>query len=138
MFLLRGGPVFDALRAWQQTANARPENAFQSDPRNQSRGKVGTTRRIAPPAAPSGGSDSRRITRNPSQLYRRWVIEHYDDLVDIIVRDGASLNGNLERTLPHIANALIQHDKGRAGSTDHPGRAVRSARGSSIAPVTKW
>lgn len=85
-------------------------------PKLSEKPEPGTGRYYTSYRAASGSSRRQRFTRDykeSEQLYRRWVIEHYDDSVDIIVRDGSSLNGHLERTLPYIANALIQHDEGR-------------------------
>lgn len=58
----------------------------------------------------------RRFTRDrkeSEQLYRRWVVEHYDDTADIVIRDGSGFKGDMERTLPYIANAFVRHDEGR-------------------------
>lgn len=54
-----------------------------------------------------------RDRKESEQAYRRWVIEHYDDSADIVIRDGAGRKDALEQTLPYIANAFIKHDEGR-------------------------
>jgi len=46
-------------------------------------------------------------------MYRRWVIEQYDDHAGIVIRDGSGFKGDVERTLPYIANAFVQHEEGR-------------------------
>ncbi len=51
--------------------------------------------------------------KESAQLYRRWVVEHYDDSADIAIRDGSGFKSALEQTLPHIADAFIKHDEGR-------------------------
>ncbi|MCH8146773.1 MAG: hypothetical protein IH987_02120 [Planctomycetes bacterium] len=117
MFPMRRGPVSGAHRA---TANPQPGNASQSSPRNQSRRRVRTTRGIAPPTALPRRQRFTKDDKESEQLYRRSVIERYDDSVDIIVRDGSALNGYLERTLPSIANTLIQHDEGRVRPDGSP------------------
>ena len=63
-----------------------------------------------------GKCQRRRFTRDrkeSEQEYRRWVIEHYDDAADIVIRDGSGFKGESVQTLPHIANAFIKHDEGR-------------------------
>ena len=64
----------------------------------------------------NGKCQRRRFTRDrkeSEQEYRRWVIEHYDDAADIVIRDGSGFKGDPVQTLPHIANAFIKHDEGR-------------------------
>ncbi len=63
-----------------------------------------------------GKCQRRRFSRDrkeSEQEYRRWVIEHYDDAADIVIRDGSGFKGDSVQTLPHIANAFIKHDEGR-------------------------
>ena len=65
---------------------------------------------------PNGTARRRRFTKDRKEsepLYRRWVVEHYDDTAGIIIRDGSGFKGDMERTLPYIANAFLRHDEGR-------------------------
>ncbi len=45
-------------------------------------------------------------------MYRRSVIEHYDDHADIVIRDRSDFKDDVERILPYIANAFVQHNEG--------------------------
>ena len=92
-------------------------------PKLSEKPEPGTGRHYTSYRAASGSARRQRFTKDykeSEQLYRRWIMEHYDDSVDIIVRNGSSLNGRLERTLPYIANAMIQHDKGRVRADGSP------------------
>jgi len=76
-------------------------------PKLSEKPEPGTGRYYTSYRAAGGSARRQRFTKDrkeSEQLYRRWVIEHYDDSVDIIVRDGSSLNAAHGRTLPHIAN----------------------------------
>ncbi len=87
-------------------------------PKLSDKPEPGTGRYYTSYRAASGSARRQRFTKDrkgSKQRYRRWVIEHDDDSVDIIIRDGSGFNGPLEWTLPYIANALVQHDEGRAG-----------------------
>jgi hypothetical protein len=48
-------------------------------------------------------------------MYRRWILEQYDNHADIVIRDGSGSKGDAERTLPDIANAFVQHFGGTEG-----------------------
>jgi hypothetical protein len=52
---------------------------------------------------PNGSARRQGFTKDhkeSEQLYRRWVVETYDDSADIVIRDGSGFKGDLERTLP--------------------------------------
>ena len=57
---------------------------------------------------PKGTARRERFTRDrkeSEQLYRRWVIEHYDDSADIVIRDGSESFGmrRLVASRPFVA-----------------------------------
>ena len=77
---------------------------------------TGAGRYYASFRGPNGTARRQRFTKDrkeSEQLYRRWVVEHYDDTADIVIRDGSGFKGDMERTLPYIANAFVRHDEGR-------------------------
>ena len=45
--------------------------------------------------------------KDSAHLYRRRVIEHLDDLVRIIIRDGSWFNGTLERWIAECTASQV-------------------------------
>ncbi|MDO8630161.1 MAG: hypothetical protein Q7R41_06680 [Phycisphaerales bacterium] len=59
-------------------------------------------------------SDTQRIRTTLPPLSRRDLRRlDYDVSTDIVIRDGSGFKGDLERTLPYIANAHVQRDECR-------------------------
>ncbi len=117
---MRRGPVSGTRGAWQQTHNQQHRKRI---PTLSDKPEPGTGRYYTSYRAAGGSARRQRFTKDrkeSEQLYRRWVIEHYNDSVDIIIRDGSGFNGTLERTLPYISNALVQHDEGRVRPDGSP------------------
>jgi len=57
--------------------------------------------------------------RTESELaYHRWVVENYDQAATIISSDDDLGKGNVNQSLPVIANAYIQHEKRRVRPDD--------------------
>lgn len=98
-----------------------PKLSGRPEPGTILRHVVSRRRRLFSTTSFHGGSQG---IRPASQ---RRVIEHYDDSMAIIIRDGSRFNGALEGTLPHVANAWVQHGEGRV-RPDGPRRTCGTIR----------
>jgi len=84
-------------------------------PKLSDKPEPGTGRYYASYRSSNGTARRQRFVRDrieSQQMYRRWVIEQYDDHADIVIRDGSGFKDDVERTLPYIANAFVQHNEG--------------------------
>ncbi len=70
---------------------------------------------------PNGKAKRKRFSKDRKEserLHRRWIVATYDPDVEIVLGNGAAGKGRSEKSgahhsLPYIANALIQHERGR-------------------------
>ncbi len=79
-------------------------------PKLSDKPEPGTGRYYTSFRAASGTARRQRFTKDrkeSEQLYRRWVIEHYDDSADIIIRDGSGFNGALERCITECTASQV-------------------------------
>ncbi len=94
-------------------------------PKLSSKPEPGTGRYYASYRDPAGKPRRQRFSndRAESELaYHRWVVENYDQSAAIIAPAGNIGKGNINQSLPAIANAYIQHEKQRV-RTDGARRA---------------
>jgi len=119
MLLLRRGhhPIPSVHGTKRTTATRRRIPKLSKEPESGN-GRYSAAYRDA-----DGKCQRERFTRDrkeSEQLYRRWVIEHYDDAADIVIRDGSGFKDDLERSLPYIANAFVRHEEGRVRADGAP------------------
>ncbi len=65
---------------------------------------------------PAGKPRRKRFSKDRTEsepAYHRWVVENNDQAADIIASNGDHDKGNVNQSLPAIANAYIQHEKQR-------------------------
>ena len=65
---------------------------------------------------PAGKPKRKRFSKDRAEselAYHRWVVENYDQAAVIIVANGDLGKGDINQSLPAIANAYIQHEKQR-------------------------
>ena len=81
-------------------------------PKLSDKPEPGTGRYYASYRSSNGTARRQRFTRDrmeSQQMYRRWVIEQHDDHADIVLRDGSSFKGDLERAaIPQIGMEVLK------------------------------
>ena len=90
-------------------------------PKLSGRPEPGKGKYYAAYRGPNGKPKRKRFSKDRKEserLYRRWVVANYDPDVRIVLGHRAAYKGGLPRSdaqqsLPYVANALIQHEKGR-------------------------
>ena len=85
-------------------------------PKLSNKPEPGTDRYYTSYRDPAGKPRRKRFStdRTESELaYHRWVVENYDQTAVIIAGDGDLGKGDINQSLPVIANAYVRHEKER-------------------------